>query len=56
MELIDDNDAPLLEDMVARNAYDEFNKFIEEKVPNYNEILSEIIAEEKKRLIELSRI
>jgi hypothetical protein len=56
MGFLDEEDLPLLEDMMKRNAYDEFNKYIQEKVPNWEEILSEIIAEEKKRLIEFSKI
>jgi hypothetical protein len=55
-EILEDEDAMTLEDMINRQAADEFQKFIEEKVPNYNDILAEIIAEEKKILLENAKI
>jgi hypothetical protein len=49
----DDNDA--LEVMLSKGAVDEFEKFLNEKVPNNQEILLNIIAEEKKNLLEAIR-
>jgi len=51
-EILSDKDVDILESLLEREAADEFQKFIEERVPNYNDILSEIIAEEKKLLME----
>jgi hypothetical protein len=55
-ELLSDEDMDILEDLLQREAADEFQQFIEKRVPNYNDILSEIIAEEKKLLIESTKI
>jgi succinate dehydrogenase flavin-adding protein (antitoxin of CptAB toxin-antitoxin module) len=55
-ELLSDEDMDILENLLQREAADEFQQFIEKRVPNYNDILSEIIAEEKKLLIESTKI
>jgi len=55
-ELLSDEDMDILEDLLQRGAADEFQQFIEKRIPNYNDILSEIIAEEKKLLIESTKI
>lgn len=49
----EDNDA--LEDMLNRRAADEFEEFLSKRVPNHQEILLNIIAEEKKNLLEAIR-
>ncbi|MCX8015773.1 MAG: hypothetical protein N2692_00450 [Patescibacteria group bacterium] len=51
-EIIDDESIEKLEEIVKQGDVDGFQKFLDEKVPNYNEILSEIIAEEKKMLLD----
>jgi len=48
-----DEEAEKLNQLVYENNVEEFAKMVESKVPNYNEILSNIIAEEKKALLEV---
>jgi vacuolar-type H+-ATPase subunit C/Vma6 len=50
-EALSDEDTEKLEDILDRGAADEFEALIAAKVPNYNEILSQIIAEEKSNLL-----
>lgn len=51
-EIINDDDIEKLEEIIKQGDVDGFQKFLDEKIPNYNEILSEIIAEEKKLLLD----
>jgi len=55
-ELLSEEDADYLENLLENEQADEFQQFIEKRVPNYNDILSEIIAEEKKLLIESTKV
>ncbi|MGB9847662.1 MAG: hypothetical protein ACPLKV_00340 [Minisyncoccia bacterium] len=55
-EAINEDEVETLEKFVRDNDVDGFQKFLEEKVPNYNDILSEIIAEEKKLLLETKNL
>ncbi len=54
--LLGDEDVDALEDMLARGASEEFEKFLNTKVPNNQEILLNIIAEEKKNLLEATKV
>lgn len=55
-EKLTDEDTDKLEDMLARNSIDEFEKFLNERVPDHQEILAQIIAEEKKNILEVLNI
>lgn len=54
--LLSDEDNNVLEDILARGAAEEFEKFLNTKIPNNQEILLNIIAEEKKNLLEATKI
>lgn len=55
-EIFSEDDFEKLEGILARNASEEFEELVRERVPNYQEVLSEIIAEEKKRLLDLKKL
>jgi len=50
---LSDEESEKLEEMAKNNDVEGFSQLIEQKVPDYNEILSEIIAQEKKGLLEI---
>jgi len=52
-ELLPEEVAERLENDLKEQNIDDFQSLVEEYVPNYNEVLEEIIAEEKKMLLEV---
>lgn len=54
-ERLTDADTDTLEDMLERGAVNEFETFLSEKVPDYQEIFDQIVAEEKRNLLEKSQ-
>jgi len=52
-ELLPEEVAEKLEKDLKEQNIDDFQSLVEEYVPNYNEVLEEIIAEEKKMLLEV---
>lgn len=55
-ENISDEDSEILEKIISDGKEGEFENFINEKFPNNQEILAQIIAEEKKNLLDILKV
>ncbi len=55
-ENISDEDGERLEKILTEGKDIEFEQFINEKFPNQQEILAQIIAEEKKNLLDILKV